>query len=327
MVPRNTEAGETLYRIAARFGTTVWVLANYNKLSSANVVYAGQRLLIPSGAKNSTSVPAVPSLPDPFVSVDVAPLPVIQGNTVAITVLTSRDVSLNGTFLDWAVPFAREGNTFYGLIGVHAVQKPGVFPFTLIATDANGRQTSMTSSIQVLASKYAYETIKVPVNLQYLLSPDIVAPERDKLFGVYNPFTPTRYWSGLFVMGATGNIASVFGSRREYLGGEFNKFHEGVDVVAPTGAPVVAAAEGIVALAEPLKVRGGAIILNHGWGVYTGYWHLSSIDVKVGQRVKQGQAIGKVGSTGLSTGSHLHWELRVRGVTVDPLQWTRRIFP
>jgi murein DD-endopeptidase MepM/ murein hydrolase activator NlpD len=321
------QAGETLYRIAARYGTTAWALASYNKLDSANVVYAGQRLLIPSGSKSSSSVPAVPSLPDPFVSIEVAPLPVIQGNTVAVTVLTSRDVSLNGTFLDWAVPFARDGNTFYGLIGIHAMQKAGVSPFTIIATDANGRQASMTMSIQVLASKFAYETIKVPANLQYLMSPEIATAERDKLFGVFNSFSPTRYWSGLFAMPSAGNIASVFGSRREYLGGEFNKFHEGVDIVAPTGAPVAASAEGIVALAEPLKVRGGAIILNHGGGVYTGYWHLSSIDVKVGQRVRQGQVIGKVGSTGLSTGSHLHWEMRVRGVTVDPMQWTRRIFP
>jgi LysM repeat protein len=102
------QPGETLFRIALKYGTTAWALATYNKLDSPSMVYAGQRLLIPSGSKNSATVPAVPTLPDPFISVDISPLPVIQGNTIAITVLTSRDVSLNCTFLDWNVLFRAE---------------------------------------------------------------------------------------------------------------------------------------------------------------------------------------------------------------------------
>jgi murein DD-endopeptidase MepM/ murein hydrolase activator NlpD len=90
---------------------------------------------------------------------------------------------------------------------------------------------------------------------------------------------------------------------------------------------VYAPADGIVALAEPLTVRGNAIFIDHGWGVYSGLYHLSKIEVKVGQFVKQGQIIARVGNTGLSTGPHLHWDVRVRGLNVDPLQWTRRIFP
>ena len=94
-----------------------------------------------------------------------------------------------------------------------------------------------------------------------------------------------------------------------------------------TGMPAYAPADGVVALAEKLTVRGNAVIINHGWGIYSGVYHLSEINVTVGQRVKQGQVVAKIGSTGLSTGSHLHWDLRVRGLNVDPMQWTRRVFP
>jgi murein DD-endopeptidase MepM/ murein hydrolase activator NlpD len=80
-------------------------------------------------------------------------------------------------------------------------------------------------------------------------------------------------------------------------------------------------------MAEPLKVRGKVVILDHGLGVFSGFWHLSRIDVTVGQRVSRADVVGLVGNTGRSTGPHLHLEMRVRGVPVDPEQWTRRAFP
>jgi murein DD-endopeptidase MepM/ murein hydrolase activator NlpD len=321
------QPGETLYRIALRYNTTVWTLASYNKLETPTMIYTGQRLLIPSGSKNSDTVPALPSLPDPFVSVDIAPLPVVQGNTIAITVLTSRDVSLNGTFLDWTLSFAKEGNAYYALIGIHAMQKTGLFPMTIVATDTSGRQTSMTTSIQVVAGKFAYETIDVPEDRQQLLAPELVTAERNKLASIFGIVTPKRYWNGLFSMPTTGNITSQFGSRRAYVGGVFNSYHEGLDFWGATGTPVHAPADGVVVLAQPLTVRGNALIIDHGWGIYSGVYHLSAFEAKVGERVRQGQVVARIGGTGLSTGSHLHWDLRVRGLNVDPLQWTRRVFP
>jgi murein DD-endopeptidase MepM/ murein hydrolase activator NlpD len=82
-------------------------------------------------------------------------------------------------------------------------------------------------------------------------------------------------------------------------------------------------APGKVVLAETLQVRGNVVIVDHGRGVMSGFWHLSQINVKSGDEVWAGQVVGLVGSTGLSTGAHLHWEMRVNGVPVDPLQWAR----
>ncbi len=80
-------------------------------------------------------------------------------------------------------------------------------------------------------------------------------------------------------------------------------------------------------LADPLALWGNAIVIDHGWGVLTGYGHLSQIGVQVGQQVMQGDPIGKVGSTGLSTGAHLHWEMWVGGTSVNGLQWLDELYP
>ena len=116
---------------------------------------------------------------------------------------------------------------------------------------------------------------------------------------------------------------SPFGSRRTYGSDPSVSAHAGEDYSAAPGTPVYAPAGGRVVLAEQLFVRGNAVVLDHGNGVFTGYWHLSELAVKPGERVNAGQLLGKVGSTGLSTGAHLHWEMRVAGLAVDPLQWVK----
>ena len=120
---------------------------------------------------------------------------------------------------------------------------------------------------------------------------------------------------------------SPFGERRSYNNGPVSSYHAGTDWSAPGGTPIVAPADGVVVLAENLQVRGGATVIDHGQGVYSNFWHQSEILVEPGQPVKRGETIGLVGTTGLSTGAHLHWEVRVNGIAVDPLQWTDVYLP
>jgi len=101
----------------------------------------------------------------------------------------------------------------------------------------------------------------------------------------------------------------------------FGSYHAGADFDGEGGEPVLAPADGVVILAEKLVVRGNAILVDHGWGVVSGFWHLSQIGVGVGDVISQGQVIGKLGNTGLSTGAHLHWELWVNGTSVNALSW------
>ncbi|MFN3285991.1 MAG: M23 family metallopeptidase, partial [bacterium] len=119
-----------------------------------------------------------------------------------------------------------------------------------------------------------------------------------------------------------GPVASPYGVRSVY-NGQPRGHHLGVDIRAAAGTPVRAAHTGVVVLAERLPLGGNTVIVDHGAGVFTSYLHLQSLAASVGARVRQGQVVGFVGSTGLSTAPHLHWAVRVNGVPVDPLQWVR----
>jgi len=162
-----------------------------------------------------------------------------------------------------------------------------------------------------------------------LLDPALVRAENERLSQIFGTFSQQQLWEGLFRVPLQGpvRVTSAFGTRRSYSGGPPTSYHGGIDFGAEIGTPVLAAARGRVALAEELTVRGKAVIVDHGLGVFSGYYHLSEIAVEAGQEVEQGDPIGRVGSSGLSTGPHLHWEVRVGGVLVDPLQWTRQVFP
>ena len=115
----------------------------------------------------------------------------------------------------------------------------------------------------------------------------------------------------------TGTITSPFGWRSNPFGGAPD-FHPGLDIAAPTGTTVTAAAGGTVIMAQWYGGYGNYISIDHGGGYSTGYGHLSAIYVANGQTVSRGQAIGAVGSTGASTGPHLHFEVRINGKAVDP---------
>ena len=117
----------------------------------------------------------------------------------------------------------------------------------------------------------------------------------------------------------TGPISGVYGSQR-ILNGEPRAPHMGVDIAAPRGTPIVAAAAGTVTLAEhDLFYTGGTVIIDHGYGLATTYQHMDRVDVTVGQHVEAGQPIGVVGATGRVTGPHLHWSLNWYDVRLDPM--------
>jgi murein DD-endopeptidase MepM/ murein hydrolase activator NlpD len=117
-------------------------------------------------------------------------------------------------------------------------------------------------------------------------------------------------------------VTSPFGSRRIYNRGEAAWTHKGLDLRAPYGTPVYSAGQGVVLLARKrLAVTGGTVLVGHGYGVTTAYYHLSRVDVKPGQRVEPGQRLGLSGQSGIAAGPHLHWQVALRGRPVDPRQW------
>ena len=329
------QSGETLFRIALKYGTSVEALVSVNNLNNAALIYVGQQLIIPEDATAPAAAFAQPSTPlrTPFTSIEIGPLPLQQGSLMVVTVHADNPATLNGTFQDWTIPFAQDGDKYIGLVGISANPvtgvAPGIYPVTVTATDAKGEQVSITTNVQVNAGHFNSEYINLPPDRQQLLDPNLVAAENQKLNAVWTIFNPTRYWTGPFSVPAATytKISSPFGTRRSYQGGPFTSYHEGTDFAMPAGTPVYAPADGVVVLAEPLTVRGNAVVIDHGWGVYTGLYHLAKFAVQVGQRVKQGDLVAYSDNTGLSTGAHLHWDIRIRGLNVDALQFTRQAFP
>jgi len=310
---------DTLFRIALRYGISPWTLAAASHIANPALIYAGQELVVPGEGPGL--------LPVPFVSIEVHPLPVAQGATLAVVVHTTEPVTLEGRLFEQEVRFAEEEGVYYGLVGVHVFTEPGLYELELSAVDSAGQSTAITTGVVVEAGRFSYERIDLPASRTSLLDPAAIAAEHGRLDAIRPTFTLERHWDGPFQRPCVGNISAYFGAHRAYEGGPYTSYHSGVDFRAPAGTPVVAPAGGTVVLADALVVRGNVVIIDHGWGVLTGYWHLSSIEVQVGQRVAPGDLIGKVGNTGLSTGAHLHWEVWVGGVSVNGLQWLEEFYP
>jgi murein DD-endopeptidase MepM/ murein hydrolase activator NlpD len=175
----------------------------------------------------------------------------------------------------------------------------------------------------VVAGPYEFQEIVVSQEKADVLTPDVVVAEREHVVSIWSQVSPDLLWREVFQRPISVDYAttSPFGTRRTYSVADIGNFHAGQDFGAPEGTLILAPAPGVVVLAEPLAVRGNAVILDHGQGVFSGYWHMSEINVALGMQVAVGDVLGLTGNTGLSTGAHLHWELRIDGVAVDPLQF------
>jgi murein DD-endopeptidase MepM/ murein hydrolase activator NlpD len=176
-------------------------------------------------------------------------------------------------------------------------------------------------SLRIENGHYRSETISVaPAKV----NPDPKQKKRTKAeyaeaMKIYNSVTPSRYWHAPFIAPMSSPITSPFGTARLY-NGSLKSFHSGTDFKAAPGTEVIAANDGVVALAKDRYYAGNSVIIDHGEGLYTCYYHLSRIDVKRGQKIKRGQHLGLSGATGRVTGPHLHFAAMLYGVQVDPLQ-------
>ncbi len=314
--------GESLSGLAQRYGVTVEAIMQANDLANADLIYAGQELLIPIG---DATAPA--TLPAPFAAISISPPSVPQGQAVAVQVRTTHPVTLTGSLGDLSLNFVEQSGQYWAIVGLSVWTEPGPQGLRLVAVDADGHTAQTAVLLTVTDAGFAVENIDLPPDRQNLLDPEKIRAEFAHLMSIVGRVTPERHWSGRFELPVQAPVTSDFGTKRSYNNGPVRSYHEGIDYDAAEGDPVLAANDGVVALAEPLVVRGNAIVIDHGWGVYSGYYHLSEIGVEVGQAVSQGEVIGKVGSTGLVTGPHLHWEIRVGGVPVNPRQWTQQMLP
>ena len=146
------------------------------------------------------------------------------------------------------------------------------------------------------------------------------APELAQINAARRMQSDSQGWRQQMLWPVTGRISTLFGSQRIYRG-EPGSYHSGIDIAQPTGTVVLAPADGVVVLAaaRPFTLEGNLLMVDHGAGLNSAFMHLSRIDVRVGEHVRRGQPIGRVGMTGRATGPHLHWSLKWRDSRIDPL--------
>jgi murein DD-endopeptidase MepM/ murein hydrolase activator NlpD len=317
--------GDTRLEQAIRDGLNPWALDAANGLDYRAWLMPGSVLLAPGGDQPPNA------LPSPILDVAVDPPAAVQGQVEEIHVTTSSDVALGGSLGSWALNFESEGpDQQVALQGVDALTDPGLYDLTVTISPAEGGDPiySYSQPIRVRSGDYGYDPIlNVPPET---LDPANTVPEETFIEETVGQVTPEKLWDGAFQFPSdyyTESFPSVFGTRRNYNGTGYIRYHTGLDFYGGVGTPILAPAPGKVVFAGPLTVRGNTTIIDHGWGVFTMYFHQSEFEVEPGDDVSTGQEIGKVGGTGRVTGPHLHWEVRVGGVAVDPLEWVNHVYP
>jgi murein DD-endopeptidase MepM/ murein hydrolase activator NlpD len=326
-------AGESLFELSVRADTDAWTMAALNGLAGTWAALPGDVLYAYSGNDQEP----VSGLPGVFKEAQIRNLPIKQGETVVIEVRTEAGTTVDGRLVDRELHFLPgEDGAHVSLQGVHALLTPGVYPLRLDATLTDGSQQSFEQMVLIVSGNYAPEVI--PVNDAATIDPAVSEAELRQVSAITAPVTPRRAWQGLFQIPVAppglGCIKDWFGRPRTYLApgtdATLTGFHAGVDFgVCSNSNPfdIYAPAPGIIVFAGPLPVCGNATIIDHGWGVFSRFCHQSEINVAVGQSVQAGELTGKIGATGRVTGPHLHWEVWVGGVQVEPLDWLEQTFP
>jgi murein DD-endopeptidase MepM/ murein hydrolase activator NlpD len=317
-------SGQSLLELAIVQGVDPWQLQAQNNLVARWAALPGDTLYYPSAQVGLAVGGIAPSIE----SVEISPLPLVQGKTIEIKVKTRSAVALSGSLLNHDLHFAPlDENTAVALAGVYAIQNPGLYPIRLSGKQSDGTSFDFEQMILVDPGYYPSDP-RLQVD-PATIDPKVTVPEAEQIAKITSPFTPDRFWNGIFLSPGYDPkwITSWYGNRRTYNEDPTVTFHAGIDYGGGVGLPIKAPAAGVVVYTGLLTVRGNATIIDHGWGVYSGFWHQSQIDVKVGDHVTPGQVIGLIGGTGRVTGAHLHWEIWVNGVQVDPLDWLGTVYP
>jgi len=218
-------------------------------------------------------------------------------------------------------PASQPPHVLHGMIGVDLEKAPGSYEWKISWTAADGSAATCGLPVTVRSGKFATE--RLTVEKQYV-QPDPEQQKRaeedqKKMRAIYDTETPEALWKGKFRLPLKGDVAGRNFGRRRVLNGEARSPHTGIDFPAAAGTPVFAAQAGKVALAEDLYYSGNTVVIDHGFGIYTLYAHLSEIGVHAGDTVAASAEIGKVGATGRVTGPHLHWGLTIDHARVNGL--------
>ncbi len=254
----------------------------------------------------------------------------LRQGTAGVITLTGPDIaSATAATLGRTFPFFQTSQGFAALLAAPMDQKIKDYPLVITVTRRDGATATWEGTLKVASGQFIREDsdkLYLPPDKLHLLRDDVQESEDKRLLSAFSVVTPVRYWDGAFTQPVNGALGSPFGSFRLY-NGSVERRHTGYDFRAAVGTPVLAAANGRVVLSSPLDIHGNNVVIDHGWGVFSEYAHLSARYVVPGQFVLQGDVIGLSGNTGRSTGPHVHWEIAVDDIWVNPLAFMQLKLP
>ena len=329
------QAGDTLFKIARQFDTTIQTIVGLNNLANPNFLSIGQVLLVPNSSSGNAAAPIPESTlpppepvltwpsqyPSPITNIEIVPQQPKQGEVFVLRLGLNRDVPISLRFLGQTYQTAAGSFVRASILPVDVRQDLGTFPLDITINQGSYNQ-SFQIPVTIAANDFGREAITLAPSPRGQ-TPETSVNEHQLVRDMCTIFEPFQRWNAPFRLPVdTPYKTSDFGTLRSYNGGPYNSFHHGLDLRGNSETAVYAAAPGVVSLAQELTMRGNSVILTHGLGVCTGYYHLTNLLVQEGQSVSTGTLLGYAGATGtLVTGAHLHWELRVMGMAVNPLQW------
>ncbi len=241
------------------------------------------------------------------------PEKIIQGEVIKLTAGSDiKSARMDGRTITL---FAQPDGQQLGLMPVPVMTKPGVYTLELL--DAT-HEVAGKIPVTVLDAHYHRENITIAPAVASLAP----SPGEQKTVGDFEKIeSDARYWKEPFTPPVPGCVTSPFGSLRMHNGKLTGSFHAGLDQRGAAGTPIHPITPGVVKLVEKYNLRGGTVAIDHGQGVESIYLHMSDFNAKVGQQVTTSDTIGYVGSTGRSTGPHVHWTIYVHGEAMNPAQW------
>jgi murein DD-endopeptidase MepM/ murein hydrolase activator NlpD len=244
------------------------------------------------------------------------------GEAILLTIVPSRPLAtLEGTAFDHSVIVWEDtASRWHGLAGIPLETIAGASAITLQAKSLDGETTS--SDVPLTVTTATFETRHLKVAERFVDPPKAMIPritkESETLAAIFANAQPERIWRGVFRRPVPGRSTSSFG-RLSVLNGVSRGRHQGADFRATTGTPVVAPNAGRIALVADHYFSGRTVVIDHGGGLLSLFAHFSRVAVKTGELVKAGDQLGDAGATGRVTGPHVHWAVRLRGLSVDPL--------
>lgn len=321
--------GISVLELAVLNDANPWSIVGINQLAGAWAALPGDVLLTGEAAISGPG-----ALSEVIQELQVDPAMLAQGETVVVKVVAAPGLRLAGSLTGRELRFFPWEEGYVALQGIHTLLEPGLYPLNIRYTSpdkAEGETASFSFSQSFLIRDGEFPFDPPLIVDPETIDPAVTVPEDELWAALGVQATPEKGWQGPFAspvpVELKGCWTSLFGNRRSFNGSPYSYFHSGLDFCGGVGTELYAPAAGEVVFTGPLTVRGNATVIDHGWGVYTAYDHQSEIFVQSGDLVQPGQLIGLGGATGRVTGPHLHWEVWVGGVQVDPVEWLDRSFP